>query len=131
MSVSERVRKAVTGPLGVAAAAAAASIALYFTNPNNPGSWLPRCPFNWLTGLDCPACGSTRMVYSLLHGDLASAWHFNPVMLVAGLPLLAWLWLRWFQADRKNTKAKQLSPRVGQAVIAVGLTWAITRNLIA
>jgi hypothetical protein len=131
MRAGERVRKAVTGPLGVAAGAVAASIALYFTNPSNPGSRLPRCPFNWLTGLDCPACGSTRMVYSLLHGDLASAWHFNPVMLVAGLPFLAWLWLRWFRADRKNAEPPPLTPRVGQAVIAIGLTWAIARNLIA
>lgn len=126
-----RLRKAATGPVATAVAAAAAATALYFTNPANPGSWLPRCPFNFLTGLDCPACGSTRMVYALLHGDLSAAWHYNPVMLTAGLPFLAWLWLRWFRADRKGTRTTPLPPRIGQVVIAVGLTWAITRNLIA
>jgi hypothetical protein len=71
------------------------------------------------------------MVYSLLHGDLAAAWHFNPVMLVAGLPFLAWLWLRWFRADRGNTEPTPISPRVGQVVIGVGLVWAVARNLVA
>ncbi|MCS7481889.1 DUF2752 domain-containing protein [Umezawaea endophytica] len=131
MTVVARLRKVVTGPIGALLAASGAAAAVYFTDPTRPGSWLPRCPFNWLTGLDCPACGSTRMVYSLLHGDLAAAWHFNPVMLIAGLPLFAWLWLRWFQADRRNTKPPQVSPRVGQVVIVVGLVWGVVRNLVA
>lgn len=131
MGVSGRLRKVAAGPVGVAVAAAGAAVVLFFTDPTHPGSWLPGCPFNWLTGLDCPACGSTRMVYSLLHGDLAAAWHFNPVMLVAGLPLLGWLWLRWFLADRRNTRTSPVSPRVGQAVVVVGLVWAVTRNLVA
>ena len=131
MSSSSRLRKAATGPIGTLVAAAGASVALYFTDPTKPGSYLPRCPFNWLTGLDCPACGSTRMVYSLLHGDLAAAWHFNPVMLVAGLPFLAYLWLRWFRAARVNAKPTRLSPRVGQVVVGVGLVWAVARNLVA
>jgi hypothetical protein len=126
-----RIRKAVTGPVGVAVAAACAAVAVYLVDPTKPGSWLPRCPFNWLTGLDCPACGSTRMVHALLHGDLAAAWHFNAVMLVAGLPMLAWLWLRWFRADRDGTPTPPVSPRVGQSVLVVGLVWAVARNLVA
>jgi len=128
---AERVRRWVGGPVGVAVGAAVGAVVVYLGDPTTPGSWLPRCPFNWLTGLDCPACGSTRMVYALLHGDVVAAWHFNAVMLVAGLPLLGWLWLRWFLAYRRGTGTAPVSPRVGQAVLVVGVTWAVVRNLVA
>ncbi len=71
------------------------------------------------------------MVHALLHGDLVAAWHFNPVMLVAGLPLLGWLWFRWFLADRKGLPNPPVSKGVGQVVVAVGLVWAVGRNLVA
>jgi hypothetical protein len=51
------------------------------------GVGLP-CPFRALTGWDCPLCGGTRMGSALLHGDVATAWAFNPVALV-GLVVLA------------------------------------------
>jgi uncharacterized protein DUF2752 len=131
MGVGGWLRKVAAGPVGVAVAALGGAVVVYFVDPTKPGSWLPRCPFNWLTGLDCPACGSTRMVYALLHGDLVAAWHFNAVMLVAGLPMLAWLWFRWFRADRKGRPTPPVSPRVGQSVLVVGLVWAVVRNLVA
>src|SRR4051812_2072810 len=119
MGVGGWLRKVAAGPVGVVVAALGGAVVVYFADPTKPGSWLPRCPFNWLTGLDCPACGSTRMVYALLHGDLVAAWHFNAVMLVAGLPMLAWLWFRWFRADRKGRPTPPVSPRVGQSVLVV------------
>jgi hypothetical protein len=131
MAGMNRVRRAISGPVAVAAAAVAGCGVLLVTNPNNPDSWLPRCPFNWLTGLDCPACGSTRMVHALLHGDIVAAWHFNAAMLVAGLPVLAWLWYRWFAADRQKRSAPPLDKRVGLTVLTVAAAWTLLRNLIA
>jgi hypothetical protein len=71
------------------------------------------------------------MVHALLHGDLAAAWHFNAVMLVSGLPMLAWLWYRWFRADRQNRPTPPLDKRVGFTVLTVAGTWMLVRNLIA
>src|SRR5687767_15410905 len=36
------------------------------------------CLSRRITGLDCPGCGLTRCFISLAHGNLASAWSFNP-----------------------------------------------------
>jgi hypothetical protein len=36
------------------------------------------CMTRRLLGIDCPGCGMTRCFISLAHGDLASAWTFNP-----------------------------------------------------
>ena len=41
------------------------------------------CVFRNVTGLPCPFCGGTRSVGSVLSGDLAEAWSFNPLGLVA------------------------------------------------
>ncbi len=39
------------------------------------------CAFRELTGLLCPGCGVSRMCLSLLSGDLAAAWRYNPALL--------------------------------------------------
>ncbi len=59
----------------------------YQFNPESY-SFFPQCPFHYLTGLDCPGCGSQRAVFCLLHGDITGAIHQN-LLLVASLPLLA------------------------------------------
>jgi hypothetical protein len=52
------------------------------------------CPFLALTGWQCPVCGATRMGAALLHGDVAGAYAFNPLLLVVMTVLgaLAVLW---------------------------------------
>ncbi|CAL9383509.1 hypothetical protein SUDANB95_01106 [Actinosynnema sp. ALI-1.44] len=118
------------GPVAVAVGAAVAAGGMYFSDPNQPGSIWPPCPLFALTGIQCPACGSTRMVHALLHGDLVAAWQLNAVMLVAGLPLLAWLWVRWFRAARRREPVPPVSAKVGIAVAAVAVTWMVVRNLV-
>jgi hypothetical protein len=47
-----------------------------------------RCHFQTLLGIECPTCGTTRVLLALLYGDLAAALFHNPLMLafvVAGL----------------------------------------------
>jgi len=36
------------------------------------------CMFKRMTGMGCPGCGMTRCFISLAHGDLRSAWRYNP-----------------------------------------------------
>ena len=41
------------------------------------------CPFRELTGWECPFCGGTRLGAALLHGDIAAAFAYNPVVFVS------------------------------------------------
>ncbi len=41
------------------------------------------CPFRAVTGWECPLCGGTRLGAALLHGDVAAAFAFNPVVFVS------------------------------------------------
>lgn len=46
------------------------------------GVGLP-CPFLALTGWECPFCGGTRLGSALLHGDIAAAFGYNPVVFIS------------------------------------------------
>ena len=49
-----------------------------------PGTtpWLPPCQFYKLTGLYCPGCGSTRMLYFLVHGHPWLAFRQNALAMI-------------------------------------------------
>lgn len=76
------------------------------------------CPFHRFTGLPCFACGSTRGVLSLLGGDVAGAFAFNPLVLVvlsaAGVALL----LRAVTARSLHVEASPTQRRLGLALAA-------------
>lgn len=67
------------------------STALMLLRALNPGTSgvFPPCPFLWLTGWYCPGCGSLRALHQLLHGNLRSAFAFNPFAILAS-PFLAY-----------------------------------------
>src|SRR5215218_11212240 len=69
---------------------------LYAHNPvPEPGhvSYFPPCPFYKLTGCYCPGCGGTRALHHLLHGRVATAFDFNPLLIVA-LPFIGYALVR-------------------------------------
>jgi hypothetical protein len=41
------------------------------------------CPFRALTGWECPFCGGTRLGAALLHGDVAAAFAYNPLVFMS------------------------------------------------
>ena len=91
---------AMTWPLLVLGSVAALGAAILFWFDPSQYSFYPHCIFHQVTGYLCPGCGGLRAMHQLLHGNLASAWHFN-ALLVVSLPLLIlWrgvmLWRRHF-----------------------------------
>ncbi|RBM21923.1 DUF2752 domain-containing protein [Streptomyces sp. PT12] len=117
-------------PLATLAAGVVGAVYLWGADPHEGGTLLPRCPFNWATGLDCPSCGATRMCYDLLHGDLAAAWADNPVLLLVGVPLLGWLGGRWLV---EGLRGRRYRPRFARlptaALLAVAVVWGVARNI--
>jgi hypothetical protein len=115
--------------LAVLAGGAAAAGYLWRTDPHQPGHLLPVCPFRYLTGWQCPACGGTRMAYDLLHGDLARAWHDNALLLLLS-PVLLWLLLGWCLAGLQGRAYEVRAPRwVLPLLLPVGVGWAVLRNV--
>jgi hypothetical protein len=120
-STSHRSRLLTTVGTGAVFAGALTYVGL--VDPHRSGSLFPQCPFKWLTGWNCPACGGLRMTHDLLHGDLTAAVVDN-VFLLVGLPaLLAWILLRRHQGKRVMTVPAWVV--VGVAAV----TWTVVRNL--
>ena len=112
--------------LGTVAACALVAVA----DPTTPGGVSPPCPTKSLLGIVCPGCGSARMIYSLVHGDLRSALAYNAVG-VAMLVLLAWSYIAW---STRRITGRQV-PRwetLRWAPVAIGglsAVWLVVRNL--
>ncbi|CQD05100.1 hypothetical protein BN1232_00848 [Mycobacterium lentiflavum] len=117
-------------PLIVAASTTVACAAIWAADPTTPGGPLPVCPTKALLGIDCPGCGSLRMIYSLLHGNLMAAARFNALGLVA-LGLLVWTYLVWTYgrlAGRRITGWQhwRWAPAVTLSLV---LIWFVVRNI--
>jgi hypothetical protein len=120
----------LAGPTGVAALAACACATIWIGDPTTPGGFLPVCPTKALLGIDCPGCGSLRMLYCLLHGNLLEAVRFNAAGLVA-LVFLAWAYTAWTYGRLAGRRMRSWQDFRWSAPItlALVLTWFVVRNL--
>ncbi|QDY81179.1 DUF2752 domain-containing protein [Streptomyces qinzhouensis] len=124
------LRQPAAGPLALLAAGPAGAVYLYGTNPHESGQWLPRCPFRLVTGLLCPACGGTRMVYDLMHGDITAAWADNRILLLVAPFALALLGKWVFEGLRGRRWRPRLSGRAQVLVLLTAVTWTVVRNSV-
>jgi hypothetical protein len=116
-------------PLAVLGSGAAGAAWLLVQDPHEPGHLFPRCPFRAVTGLQCPACGGTRVAYDLVHLDVAAAWRDN-ALLVLVAPVAAFLVTRWALAGLRGSSYRlALGSRGTGVVLLTALTWAVARNL--
>lgn len=115
-------------PLQIGAAVAAATAAISVLDP--VGNHVPLCPFHSLTGLDCPACGGLRAVFSLSRGHIAAAASHHLLFTVA-VPFLIVGWLVWmFRAVTRPGAAPRSLPRWSGAVgLVVLIVFTIARNV--
>ena len=118
-----------SAPLAVLAVGAAGAAYLWRTDPHEGGHVLPGCPFRWLTGWQCPACGATRMTYDLMHGDVVRAWHDNALLLLLA-PLALWALGRWLVAGVRSERYVLQAPTwFTPVLLTVAVCWAVLRNL--
>jgi len=104
------------------------AIYLFVFEPGKTG-FFPACPFRSLTGFSCPGCGSTRGLHRLLHGDVVSAFEFNPIMVLA-LPFLLYALLRYTVAALRGQPLQRhhLDTKYIWTLFAVIMSFWIFRN---
>lgn len=124
------VRFGLGAPLLVAASATLVCAATWVGDPTTPGGPLPVCPTKALLGIDCPGCGSARMLYSLMHGNLVAAARFNALGLVA-VVLLVWAYAAWTYGRVTGRRVRGWQHQRWSAVVALLLVaaWFVVRNI--
>ncbi|RDI30471.1 uncharacterized protein DUF2752 [Rhodococcus sp. AG1013] len=129
-STPKRLTLRLAAPAAVAAAAVAACGFVLWADPTMPGGVIPVCPTKALLGIDCPLCGGTRMLYSLLHFDLSDALRYNASGVVVAVLLLAgygaWTWGRF--RGRRVLDARHLR-RIPAVALAAAAIWFVLRNI--
>lgn len=91
----------------------------------------PPCLIRRVSGILCPACGTTRMLEATFRLDFPEAFRLNPYMFFV-LPVAGvWLLLeavRYIQGRAPLLFKRWASP-VWIAVLCLGLVFAVLRNL--
>src|SRR6201991_1739966 len=113
----ESAPRRLGAPLLVAASATSVCAAVWVGDPTTPHGPLPVCPTKALLGIDCPGCGSMRMLYSLMHGNLSAAASFNALGLVA-VVLLVWAYVTWTYGRLKGRRIKSWQHQRWAPVVA-------------
>jgi hypothetical protein len=116
-----------------AAVFALLACALTYVGQNNPTDNvrdpLAPCLFKSTTGLDCPACGGTRMCWSLMHGDLAAAARYHAVAF-ALTPVALYGLFAWTSARLFGTRIPWVpGPRFWIPAAAAWTLFAVARDL--
>src|SRR4029077_17867065 len=123
-------RLSLGAPLAGAAGTTLACAAIWVGDPTTPHGPLPVCPTKALLGIDCPGCGSLRMLYSLMHGDLVAAARFNALALVA-VGLLLWAYVAWTYGRVAGRRIGSWQHRRWSAALTLTLVlaWFVVRNI--
>jgi len=100
------------------------------------------CLFRQVTGIPCPACGTTRGVLCLLHGDPGGACSDNPfsfiiVLLLAVVPL--WITLdlfrsgdsfnRFYRRSEDLFRSRSLMPLLAAVLVCLNWCWNILKGI--
>ncbi len=106
-----------------------AGVVYYVADPMKSG-FMPRCIFHTLTGLQCPGCGSQRLIHALLHADFAGAWRANALLLLM-IPYLLLLTAAELWPNRLRRLHSVLhSPTAIVTIVVIITGWFILRNFI-
>lgn len=63
----------------------------YYTfNPSDETEPFVSCPSKTILGLNCPGCGSQRLIHNLLHFNFEEAFRYNPLLFLS-LPFIVYI----------------------------------------
>ena len=88
------------------------------------------CPIHKITGLYCPGCGITRMLYSILKLDFYKAFRYNILVFILFFPGL-FLFIEHLYSIKKNKKSlyKKIPEIVWIILIIILIIYGILRNI--
>ncbi len=88
------------------------------------------CPIYSITGLHCPGCGVTRMIYSIFKLDFYQAFRYNPLLFIT-MPFFLFFIINDIYSKIKNKESlyKKVPEFIWIIVIAIFMIFGILRNI--
>lgn len=100
---------------------------LFAFNPADH-SFYPFCVFYRVTGWQCPGCGGLRAAHQLLHGQIANAFQYNPLVVLAA-PVVLVLAARRILCGPGKPRSHRAVARWAWAAFVLLVAFWIVRNL--
>ena len=93
-----------------------------------------RLPFSCfladVVGINCPLCGGTRCFFSLVSGDIAKAFYYNPLAIIGAVLFAAlYIWVLVNCLRREYRPCLKVSDRRIIIICCVLLAFFVIRNL--
>ena len=126
-----RRTKRIVPAVGLSAAGLVMVAVLFCFEPTGSAIY-PVCLFHKFTGLNCPGCGSLRALHHLTHGDFATAFHCNPLLIVALTVMVLTLICRQVSQRGSRFGATIFARRTtGWAICVIVILFGVLRNVPA
>jgi hypothetical protein len=114
---------------GITIAALLGGLAVVYRFPPTEYSFYPRCPIYLATHWQCPGCGCTRALYSLLHFDVQSALHYNALFTLLFPFACVWFGFICYRILRYDQFPELVFPRSAVVCLAVTVVlFTVARN---
>ena len=89
------------------------------------------CLFYQITGLKCPGCGITRLIFSLIKLEFQQAFFYNPLVFIL-LPFIGFyiIYQEYLYITKKEEKIiKKIPSYIYYVLIIILIIYAILRNI--
>ena len=88
------------------------------------------CPFHEITGLYCPGCGVTRMIYSFYELNFYQAFRYNPLLFIFS-PFIIFLLINVIYSKIKKEKSiyEKIPHFVWTIFLVVLIMYWVLRNI--
>ena len=88
------------------------------------------CIFKLITGLDCPGCGITRCLFSLINFDLKSAFYYNSLVTILLIPFVSYyIYLNYCYVMNKPNKLINKVNKITPILLIITVIFGIIRNI--
>lgn len=88
------------------------------------------CIFKLVTGLDCPGCGVTRCLFSLINFDLKSALNYNALVTILILPFgVYYLYINYCYVLNKRNKLINKVNKFMPILLVITVIFGVIRNV--
>lgn len=87
------------------------------------------CLFYKVTGLQCPGCGITRCLFSLIEGNVVKAFYYNGLVSIFILPFILYEGIQYYRYISGKSTIK-IPSIVWNVLLVIVILFGIVRNIM-